>query len=32
MKNVLIYLWIAVLAITNITAIGAAIYLLITTL
>ena len=29
MKNALIYLWIAVLAITNITAIGAAIYLLI---
>ena len=32
MKKLLIYLWIAVLAITNITAIGAAIYLLITKL
>lgn len=32
MKNLIFYLWIAVLAITNITAIGAAIYLLITTL
>jgi hypothetical protein len=32
MKKALIYSWIAVLAITSITAIGAAIYLLITTL
>jgi hypothetical protein len=32
MKNLLVYLWIAVLAITNIAAIAAAFYLLITTL
>ena len=32
MKNLLVYLWIAVLAITNIAAIAAGLYLLITTL
>lgn len=32
MRNLIFYLWIAVLAITNIMAVGAAIYLLITEL